>query len=103
MSAKFNRKSLGQQTQGFKRRLKRRQAYSCNRRTHKNGSQTAGITLGVMMCVSKSWSALVHAKRDPNSTSACAETEVTKRPRFGRDRVKSGHNSNIAEVKRLTH
>jgi hypothetical protein len=30
------------------------------------------------------------------------ETEVTRRPRFGRDRVKSGHNSDIAEVKRLT-
>ena len=28
------------------------------------------------------------------------ETEVTKRPRFGRDRAKSGHNSDIAEVKR---
>jgi hypothetical protein len=31
------------------------------------------------------------------------ETEVTRRPRFDRDRVKSGHNSGIAEVKRLTH
>jgi hypothetical protein len=30
-------------------------------------------------------------------------TEVTRRPRFGRDRVKSGHNSDIAEVKRVTH
>jgi hypothetical protein len=30
------------------------------------------------------------------------KTEVTRRPRFGRDRVKSGHNSDIAEVKRLT-
>jgi hypothetical protein len=30
------------------------------------------------------------------------ETEVTRCPRFGRDRVKSGHNSDIAEVKRLT-
>jgi hypothetical protein len=30
------------------------------------------------------------------------ETEVTRRPRFGRDRMKSGHNSDIAEVKRLT-
>jgi len=30
------------------------------------------------------------------------ETEVTRRPRFGRDRVKTGHNSDIAEVKRLT-
>ena len=37
VSAKFNRKSLGQQTQGFKRQLKRRQAYCCNRRTRKNG------------------------------------------------------------------
>jgi hypothetical protein len=31
------------------------------------------------------------------------ETEVTRRPRFGRDRVKSRHNSDIAEVKRMTH
>ena len=31
-----------------------------------------------------------------------AETEVTRRPRFGRDRVKSGHNSDIAEVTRMT-
>jgi hypothetical protein len=30
------------------------------------------------------------------------ETEVTRRPRLGRDRVKSGNNSDIAEVKRLT-
>ena len=30
------------------------------------------------------------------------ETEVTRRARFGRDRAKSGHNSDIAEVKRLT-
>ena len=30
------------------------------------------------------------------------ETEVPRRPRFGRDRVESGHNSDIAEVKRLT-
>jgi hypothetical protein len=28
---------------------------------------------------------------------------VTRRPRLGRDRVKSGNNSDIAEVKRLTH
>jgi hypothetical protein len=27
------------------------------------------------------------------------ETEVTRRPRFDRDRMKSGHNSDIAEVK----
>jgi hypothetical protein len=31
------------------------------------------------------------------------EIEVRRRPRFGRDRVKSGRNSDIAEVKRLTH
>jgi hypothetical protein len=31
------------------------------------------------------------------------ETEVSKRPRFGRDRVESRHNSDIAEVRRLTH
>ena len=30
------------------------------------------------------------------------ETEVMKRPRSGRDWVKSGHNSDIAKVKRLT-
>jgi hypothetical protein len=31
------------------------------------------------------------------------EAELTRDPRFGRDRVKSGHNSDIAEVKRLPH
>jgi hypothetical protein len=31
------------------------------------------------------------------------KSEVTRRPRFGRDRVKSGHNADLAEVKRLTH
>jgi hypothetical protein len=31
------------------------------------------------------------------------EAELTRDPRFGRDRVKSRHNSDIAEVKRLTH
>jgi hypothetical protein len=31
------------------------------------------------------------------------EAEVTRRPRFGRDRVKSGRISDIAKVKRLTH
>ena len=30
------------------------------------------------------------------------ETEVPRCPRFGRDRVESGHSSDIAEVKRLT-
>jgi hypothetical protein len=30
------------------------------------------------------------------------ETEVRRRFRFDRDRVKSGHNSDIAKVKRLT-
>ncbi len=29
------------------------------------------------------------------------ETEVPQCPRFGRDRVESGHNSQIAQVKRL--
>jgi hypothetical protein len=29
-------------------------------------------------------------------------TAAARRPRFGRDRVKSGHNSDIAKVKRLT-
>jgi hypothetical protein len=31
------------------------------------------------------------------------ETEVPRSPRFGRDRVESRQNSDIAEVKRLTH
>ena len=38
----------------------------------------------------------------PRHISTLPEAEVTRRPRFGRDRVKSGRNSDIAEVKRLT-
>ena len=38
----------------------------------------------------------------PRRVASWPETEVLKRPRFGRDQVESRHNSVIAEVKRLT-
>ena len=34
--------------------------------------------------------------------TSLTKREVARRPRFGRDRVESGHNSDFAEVKRLT-
>jgi hypothetical protein len=38
----------------------------------------------------------------PRHISTLPEAELTRHPRFGRDWVKSGHNSDVAEVKRLT-